>query len=75
MNVFLLEFIITDSQPFNILKSDGFRKFCSKLDSSFAIPCDKTIKELVTDAYKIGIKCLSSLITSSFESISITTDL
>jgi hypothetical protein len=71
----LLEFIITDSQPFHILKSNGFRKLLLGLDPSYSIPCDKTIKTLITDVYKLGIKELLSLIISTCEFISITTDL
>jgi hypothetical protein len=75
LNVSLLEFIITDSQPFHILKSEGFKKFCLKLDPSFSMPCDKTIKGLISDAFKIGVKKLLSLIVDSSEFISITTDM
>ena len=64
LNVALLEFIITDSQPFNILKSNGFRKFISKVDLLFTIPCDKTIKNLITNVYKIDVKYLLPLINS-----------
>jgi hypothetical protein len=75
LNVALLEFIITDSQPFHILKNEGFKKFLFKLDPSFSIPCDKTIKNLISEAYKLGIKNLLSLIIDSCEFISITADL
>lgn len=75
LNVALLEFIITDSQPFYILKSEGFKNFCLNLNSSFTLPCDKTIKGLITEAYKIGVKNLLSLIMNSAEFISLTTDM
>lgn len=71
----MLEFIITDSQPFHILKSNRFRKLLLGLDPSYSIPYDKMIKTLITDVYKLGIKELLSLIISTCEFISITTDL
>jgi len=75
LNMLLLEFIITDSQPFHILKSDGFKKLLFALDPLYSVPCDKTLKNLITDAYKVGVKELLSFIISSCEFISITTDL
>ncbi|CAB5292141.1 unnamed protein product [Rhizophagus irregularis] len=75
LNILLLEFIITDSQPFHILKSNRFRKLLLGLDPSYSIPYDKMIKTLITDVYKLGIKELLSLIISTCEFISITTDL
>ncbi|GBC25170.2 zinc finger BED domain-containing protein 4-like [Rhizophagus irregularis DAOM 181602=DAOM 197198] len=75
LNTLLLEFIITDSQPFHILKSKGFRKLLFALDPSYSIPCDKTIKNLITEVYKLGVKELLTLVINSCEFISITTDL
>src|SRR5436853_4068692 len=75
LNMLLLEFIVTDSQPFHILKSDGFRKLLFALDPLYSIPCDKTLKNLITNTYKAGVNELLSLIVSSCEFISITTDL
>src|SRR2546429_333585 len=75
LNVTLLEFIITDAQSFHILKSNGFKKFVYALDPLFLIPCDKTIKDLITKAYKIGVKELLQLMVNSCEFISLTTDL
>lgn len=75
LNVALLEFIINDSQSFHILKNEGFRKFLHALDPSYSIPCDKTIKSLISEAYKLGIKNLLTLIINSCEFISLTTDL
>ncbi|CAI2190429.1 1255_t:CDS:2 [Funneliformis geosporum] len=53
LNIALLEFIITNSQLFNILKSNRFKKFLFKLDPVFVIPCDKTIKILILETYKV----------------------
>ncbi|CAB5393607.1 unnamed protein product [Rhizophagus irregularis] len=75
LNMLLLEFIITDSQPFHILKSVGFRKLLFALDPLYSIPCDKPLKNLITDTYKTGVNELLSLIVSSCKFISITTDL
>src|SRR5439155_21241284 len=57
------------------LKSSEFKKFLYKLNSSYPIPCDKTIKNLISKAYKIRVKELLQLTINSCEFVSITTDL
>ncbi|CAG8746859.1 20724_t:CDS:2, partial [Rhizophagus irregularis] len=46
------EFIIDDNQPFYILQSKSFRKLILSLDEHFEIPCDKSVKVMIGEAFK-----------------------
>ncbi|CAG8666243.1 3576_t:CDS:2 [Gigaspora margarita] len=44
---YLADWIITDSQPLNVLENSAFKKFINELDPKFKIPCIKSIKKLI----------------------------
>jgi len=47
----LILFIIKFVQPLYILKNDAFRQFIHTCELEFAIPCEKTAKNLIHEAY------------------------
>ncbi|CAG8793319.1 3595_t:CDS:2, partial [Gigaspora rosea] len=48
---YLVDWIVSDSQPLTILQNKAFRKFITELDSKFQIPNAKYIKKLIHRAY------------------------
>ncbi|CAG8544720.1 11358_t:CDS:2 [Ambispora gerdemannii] len=47
----LIEFIIQDCQPLNILRNPAFRQFVNNLEVGFQIPCKVTAKKMIDQAY------------------------
>src|SRR5437764_10896815 len=71
----LIEFIIHFVSPLYILQNRFFREFIFACEPGFRIPCDKTAKQLIHEAYNWSLEQLSSLLRSSVTSIHLTTDL
>jgi Protein of unknown function (DUF 659) len=71
----LIQFIIQFVLPLYILQNPSFREFIYECEPGFHIPCDKTAKGLIHDAYNWSHDQLSSLLRSSVTTIHLTTDL
>ncbi len=71
----LILFIIKFVQPLYILKNDAFRQFIHTCEPRFAIPCEKTAKNLIHEAYIWSKDQLINLLGSTVTSIHLTTDL
>jgi hypothetical protein len=61
--------------PLYILQNRYFREFIHDCEPGFRIPCAKTAKGLIHEAYNWSYDQLSSLLRSSVTSIHLTTDL
>jgi hypothetical protein len=70
----LTEFIIDDNQPFFILQNKRFRKLLLSLDENFDIPCDKSVKLMIGEAYEWSKDQLLELLKVDCIAASITTD-
>src|SRR3954447_23985304 len=71
----LIQFIIQFVLPLYILQNQFFCEFIYACEPGFHIPCDKTAKRLIHEAYKWSHDQLSSLLRSSVTHIHLTTDL
>jgi len=71
----LILFIIKFVQPLYILKNDAFRQFIHACEPGFAIPCEKTVKNLIYEAYIWSKDQLINLLGSTATSVHLTTDL
>ena len=71
----LIQFIIQFVLPLYILQNRFFREFVNSCEPGFRIPCDKTAKRLIHEAYNWSSEQLSSLLRSSVTTIHLTTDL
>ncbi|GES76809.1 zinc finger BED domain-containing protein 1-like [Rhizophagus clarus] len=68
------EFIIEDNQPLYVLQSKSFRKLLLSLDEHFEIPCDKSIKLMIGEAFEWSKDQLLELLKVDCTAASITTD-
>jgi Protein of unknown function (DUF 659) len=71
----LIEFIIQFVLPLYILQNKSFREFINACEPGFKIPCEKTAKGFIYDAYNWSKNELSSLLLNTVTSIHLTTDL
>ncbi|CAB4488933.1 unnamed protein product [Rhizophagus irregularis] len=71
----LIQFIIHFVLPLYILQNRFFREFIYACEPGFRIPCDKTAKGLIHEAYEWSYNQLSALLRSSVTNIHLTTDL
>src|SRR5436305_4903557 len=71
----LIQFIIQYVLPLYILQNPSFREFIYACEPEFRIPCNKTAKGLIHEAYNWSHDQLTSLIGSSVIVIHLTTDL
>jgi len=71
----LIDLIIAQSLPFNLVNSKQFKSFCNVINPAYSIPCTKTIKTIISEEYKAGVSNLSLYLESSCNYITITTDL
>jgi hypothetical protein len=71
----LATFIIQDCQPFSIIESPSFVKLVRGLEPGFAIPCIKTMKKMIRDAFNWSSEQLLGMISSGADTINFTTDL
>ena len=70
----LIECLIKDSLPFNILKSPNFQSFISSLNPRFQIPNINSIKESIAFLYDNSANEIQSKLTNDCHFASITTD-
>src|SRR5688572_4165396 len=68
-------FIIKFVQPLYILQNDAFREFIHACEPGFQIPCEKTAKNLIHEAYTFSKDQLLNLSGSTVISIHLTTEL
>src|SRR2546430_3709775 len=71
----LIQFIVHFVLPLYILQNRFFREFVYACEPEFRIPCSKTAKQLIHQAYNWSCEQLSSLLRSSVTTIHLTTDL
>ncbi|GBC47675.2 zinc finger BED domain-containing protein 1-like [Rhizophagus irregularis DAOM 181602=DAOM 197198] len=71
----LIIFIIKFVQPLYILQNDAFRNFVHSCEPGFQIPCEKTAKNLIHEAYIWSKDQLLNLLGSTIMSVHLTTDL
>lgn len=69
------EWIVIDSISFNTLHRKGFQKFIKHIDPRFRSPSNKTIKNLIVEAYATQKQKVKNLIKESCTTATITTDL
>ena len=65
----LIQFIIQFVLPLYILQNRFFCEFVNSCEPGFRIPCDKTAKRLIHEAYNWSSEQLSSLLRSSVTTI------
>ena len=70
----MIECLIKDSLPFNILKSPNFQSFISSLNPRFQIPNINSIKESIAFLYDNSANEIQSKLTNDCHFASITTD-
>ena len=68
------KFIIDDNQLLYVLQSKSFRKLLLSLDEHFEIPCDKSIKVMIGQAFEWSQDQLLKLLKVDCIAASITTD-
>jgi len=61
----LANFIIHDCQLFSIIESPFFIDLIHELEPGFEIPCIKTMKKIIQDAYKWSTEQLLDMLVSS----------
>ncbi|CAB5211948.1 unnamed protein product [Rhizophagus irregularis] len=71
----LIIFIIKFVQPLYILQNDAFHNFVHSCEPGFQIPCEKTAKNLIHEAYIWSKDQLLNLLGSTIMSVHLTTDL
>ncbi len=71
----LIQFIIQFVLPLYVLQNQSFREFVYACEPGFRIPCEKTAKGLIHEAYSWSHNQLKSLLDNSVTSIHLTTDL
>lgn len=49
----LLDLIVVDFQPLQIVENEGFLNFTKKLNPDYKMPCRKTVVKLLEDSYNI----------------------
>jgi len=48
---FLVDWIIDDIQPINIVTNPKFRQLIFQLEPAFILPCRETVKTIIHDAF------------------------
>ena len=71
----LIKFIIQFVLPLYVLQNPPFREFVNACEPEFRIPCEKTAKDLIHEAYHWSHGQLKSLLNNSVTAIHLTTDL
>ena len=71
----LVNWIIFDSRPLNIIQSESFHKFIKELDPAFVIPDTRLIKQTIQDAYNYTFPLIQEFVVNNSISVSLTTDL
>jgi len=74
---FLVDWIIDDIQPINIVTNPKFRQLIFQLELAFILPCSETVKDIihVYAAFNFSFSNLQQIIKSQAKSVSLTLDL
>ena len=43
----VIEWIVLDSLPFNMLQGEGFKRFIKKIDPKFRVPSNNTVNKIL----------------------------
>jgi hypothetical protein len=71
----LVNWLICDSRPLNIVQSEYFHQFINELDSRFNIPDIKLIKQIIHKAYNHTVPLLKEHLKNHAVKVSLTMDL
>lgn len=71
----LVNWIVFDSRPLSITKSESFCKFIKELDPAFNIPDTRLIKQSIQEAYNHTFPIIQQYLNDNSISISLTTDM
>ena len=72
---FLVDWIIDDIQPINIVTNPKFRQLIFQLEPAFILPCSETVKDIIYAAFNFSFSNLQQVIKSQAKSVSLTLDL
>ncbi len=72
---FLVDWIIDDIQPINVVNNLKFHQFIFQLDPAFVIPCSETVKAIIYAAFNFSFLKLQQIIKNQAKSVSLTLDL
>ncbi|CAG8710291.1 6827_t:CDS:2 [Gigaspora margarita] len=70
----LIKFIIRFVEPLYILEDEDFREFVNRCEPGYRIPCVKSAKNMIHQAYNWNIDQIQELISNTAASYMITTD-
>ena len=71
----LVNWIIFDSRPLNIVQSESFHKFIKELDPAFTIPDTRLIKQTIQNAYNNTFPLIQEFVENNSISVNLTTDM
>ena len=71
----MVDWIILDSQPLYTVQSEAFWRFIYELDPAFTMPCEKTVKKIIYEAFNYSFPQLKEMILTQATSVSLTMDL
>jgi hypothetical protein len=71
----LVNWIIFDSRPLNIVQSESFHKFIKELDPAFTIPDTRLIKQTIQNAYNNTFPLIQEFVDNNSISVNLTTDM
>ena len=72
---FLVDWLVHDSHPLNIVQSKYFHQFINELDSQFNIPDVKLVKQIIHKAYNYIVPLLKEDLKNNVTKVSLTMDL
>ncbi|XP_055919485.1 E3 SUMO-protein ligase ZBED1-like [Eupeodes corollae] len=70
----LVDLIVLDFQPLQIVENEGFRRYSKVLNSEYNIPSRKKIAEMLQESYSIESRCLMQKL-QEIEYIALTSDI
>jgi hypothetical protein len=71
----LIQWLIVDLQPFNIVEQEEFQQFIYSLDPRYVLPCRQTIKENINSLFLQRRVNIKSEFNSFMAKIALTTDI
>lgn len=71
----LVNWLICDSRPLNIIQSEYFHQFINELDPQFSIPSGKLIRQIIYKAYNYTVPLLKEDLKNNSIKVSFTMDL
>ncbi|CAG8778558.1 41578_t:CDS:2 [Gigaspora margarita] len=75
INCALVKWIVTNLQPFYVLKSDSFIKFIYALNSYYKLPSDKHVKALIHQNYNNSVEYLKTYLATEIKMCGLMCDL